>query len=716
MRKIRVMTELTIKTLGDVSFNTDRGEFRPPTRKAAALLVYLGLSPRGTRSREHIAGVLWGRSADEQSRASLRQTLSSLRKALDDQASLLLSDGETVGIDRDRLKIDVLEFEALANSVDQADLEAAAELCEGTFLEGFSLKEQGFEEWLSFTRQQYNEIIMGLFVRLAEHYRLLQDYKTALRYAQRLLALDPIREQAHHLLMELFARLGRREQALLQYDDCEQMLQKELQVEPSNETRELYLAIKSGDFQRREANADSSPVSSASSIVALDAINDTQQERKSSDKPIIVVLPFDNLSGDPGQNYFSAGITEDIIIELSRFRSLSVIARSSSISVKEQQIDRLSIASQLSADYLVEGSVRRAGNTVRITAQLIEAISGEHVWANRYDREIEDIFRVQDEVVRMIVSTVGGRLEDHRIRSGDNNSSDWGAYDLILQAQALHYRILKSSNEEAFAILERARKRDPDNARAHSLLGAVLLLDYTMNWARSQTETLNLALAHGRDAVRLDALDSLAHARLGETLIHFGKLKESKRHFVKAIELNPNDSESRALYSLYWVATGDADRALQELDIVRNIDPFERVWTPWFRGEALFLAQRYDEAIESFEEVIEPINDLHLSLSACYSESGDFDTAKSVLCQFLNKARLEMPNYPGLHLTDWSNYVKSAAGYQNEKHHSLLLGALQKIWPEPAELSDQVAEEAPSVIPLAVTATVGKPRCGTAVR
>ena len=157
------------------------------------------------------------------------------------------------------------------------------------------------------------------------------------------------------------------------------------------------------------------------------------------------------------------------------------------------------------------------------------------------------------------------------------------------------------------------------------------------------------------------------------------------------------------------VATGDADRALQELDTVRRIDPFERVWTPWFRGEALFLARRYDEAIESFEEVTEPINDLHLSLSACYAESGDLDTAKKVLCQFLNKARLEMPNFPGLHLENWSEYVMSAAGYQNEKHHRLLTEALQKIWPGPDELEHQVAEEPQPLMSPAVAAVAGKP-------
>ena len=675
------MSDLSVKTLGVLTFRNEQGEVRLPGRKAMALLVYLGLSTRAGRSREHLAGVFWSRSADEQSRASLRQTLSSLRKALGSQADILIVDGETVAVDQARLAIDALEFERLAKSEELADLERAAIICEGSFLEGFSLREEGFEEWLGFTRQQYREVSLGLFERLARRYREQSDYETALAHAQQLLILDPLHEPTHRLLMELFTRLGRREQALLQYGECERMLHKEFGVEPSADTSALYREIRVGGQQATEAG--SAPVSAASP----DDENEVNGKRRgATGKPVIVVLPFDNLSGDPAQDYFSDGITEDIITELSRFRSLSVIARSSAISVKERQIHRREIVSQLSADYLVEGSVRRAANTVRINAQLIEAVSGENVWANRYDREIEDIFSVQDEVTGTIVATVGGRLEEHRVKASRTDDRDWGIYDLILQAQALHYRILKPSNKEALQILNRAREQAGDNARISSLLGAVLLLDYTLGWCVSPDETLELALTHGREAIRLDALDSLAHARLGETLIHFDRLKEAKRHFVKALELNPNDSESRALYSLYWVAVGDAHRALQELEIVRRIDPFERVWTPWFRGEALFMARRFEEAIENFEEVTEPINDLYLSLSACYANLGDLETARGLLCRYLHCARDEMPNYPGDQLGDWLDYVKSAAGYQNHAHHQLLIEALEKIWPDAAEL------------------------------
>jgi TolB-like protein len=315
-------------------------------------------------------------------------------------------------------------------------------------------------------------------------------------------------------------------------------------------------------------------------------------------EPSIAVLPFDNISGDPEQEYFSDGITEDIITELSRFRSLSVIARSSSFTFKNKESDVIMIGDELGVDYIVEGSVRKQQDRVRITAQLVEAASGTHVWAQRYDRELQDIFDVQDEVTQMIVATVGGRLEDHRIRIRDRaGANSWSVYDLVLSAQANHYRILSSANAEARQLLDKAMEIDPDNARCHSLMGAVDLLDYTSGWTPTPENTLGQALRHGRRSIQLDNSDSLAHARLGETLIHYRKLKESRRHFEKALELNPNDSESRALYSIYLVAADNPERALAELETVRKIDPYERVWYPWLRGEALFFNGQYEEAI-----------------------------------------------------------------------------------------------------------------------
>jgi adenylate cyclase len=438
--------------------------------------------------------------------------------------------------------------------------------------------------------------------------------------------------------------------------------------------RVYSVRLKAGEEVPEPANdvySDDSEAKSSTPMLAL------------PDKPSIAVLPFTNLSDDPEQEYFSDGITEDIIIELSKFRTLSVIARNSSFTYKNKHSNIRTVGDQLGVEYIVEGSVRRSRDRVRITAQLVETSSGVHVWAHRYDRELKDIFDVQDEVTQMIVATVGGRLEDHRTRVKDRiGSKKWNAYDLILRAQAHHYRILKSSNAEARVLLERAMEIDSDNARLHSLSGAVELLDYVLAWAQSPQETLESALRHGRKSIQLDNSDSLAHARLGETLIHLKQLRESKRHFDKALELNPNDSEARALYSVYLVAAGDPEQALAELETVRKIDPFERVWIPWLRGEALFLAERYMEAIESFEEVTEPINDLRATLAACYAQTGQFAAAKKLVHEYLAHAREEMPNFPGARFLNWIDFWRKSANYTNDKNHQLFLEAIRKAWSE----------------------------------
>jgi DNA-binding SARP family transcriptional activator/TolB-like protein/pimeloyl-ACP methyl ester carboxylesterase/Tfp pilus assembly protein PilF len=240
------MPTINVKILGDTLLDRDTGPVQVPTRKAKALLIYLALSPNGSRSREHLSTVFWGRSAEEQARASLRQTLSSLRKVLDGQADLIATDGEFIRVEREWLRIDAFEFEAAAKSGDYSKLEQAAEMYRGELLEGFSLREDPFEEWLAYERQRFRELAIQVMTRLIEHSSMLQNYERAIQQAQRLLTLDPLQEQAHRKLIELYARMGRREQALSQYDACENILARELNVEPSKETRQLKKQLLQG--------------------------------------------------------------------------------------------------------------------------------------------------------------------------------------------------------------------------------------------------------------------------------------------------------------------------------------------------------------------------------------------------------------------------------------------------------------------------------------
>jgi TolB-like protein/Tfp pilus assembly protein PilF len=576
--KSETMYELTVKTLGAITFRRDKGEFRPPTRKAAALLVYLVLSPRGSRSREHLAGVLWGRSADEQSRASLRQTLSSLRKALGEQADLLKSDADAIGIQRDRLEVDVLEFEVLANSASLADLEQAAELYQGAFLEGFSLKEEGFEEWLAFTRQQYNERALQLFARLVEHYRMLQEYETAVRYAQRLLALDPLQEQTHCLLMELFNRLGRREQALRQFDECKRILEKELNVTPAPETRELHAAIKTGTPHR---------------LAAALPVSDAQ-----AGKPAIAVLPFDNLSGDPSQQYLVDAITEDLVSNMAHDLWFDVIARASTQKFKDDKAGTASIAAELGARYIVDGSLRRSDDRVRISVMLIDGTDGKQIWSQRYDRVATDLFELQDEIAISIAAAVIPEVNTAEQRSAiRRHPQSLDAWSCCHKAFWHLYTFDLPQLELAQSLFEQAIEHDPSYSQPYAGLAYSQMM-YVW-YDSSKKSLLETARENARHAVQLDNRDSYAHFALGRILSMQQQYADAILELETAIELNP--SFGRAYFGLASVAvySGNYTQAQEPIDTAIRLSPADpHLWTFYnMKSRALTGLGQYEEAM-----------------------------------------------------------------------------------------------------------------------
>ena len=239
----------------------------------------------------------------------------------------------------------------------------------------------------------------------------------------RLIALDPLRETSHRSLMHAYAAQGQGDQAMKQYQTCRTLLRQELQVEPSKETEDLYRKISEGRYRPQTSERK------------LPAPRVDQPALPLRDKPSIAVLPFVNLSGDPEQRYFSDGVTEDIITELSRFHSLSVIARNSSFQFRDRSVDVRHIGRELGAQYVVEGSIRRAGERLRVTAQLVDASTGNHIWAEHYDCDQQDIFAVQDEVTRMIAATAASRVESVDVSTAKGSSTKSpAAYDHVLRA------------------------------------------------------------------------------------------------------------------------------------------------------------------------------------------------------------------------------------------------------------------------------------------
>ena len=345
-------------------------------------------------------------------------------------------------------------------------------------------------------------------------------------------------------------------------------------------------------------------------------------------RPSIAVLPFDNLSGDPGQQYLSDGITEDIITELSRFRSLSVLGRHASFHLAGKGGNPVQAAHELGANFVVEGSVRKAGEQLRITAQLLDAETGNHVWADRYDRASSDVFAVQDEVVGAIVATLEGRMvaaAAGHVRK--RPTSSWTAYDFFLKGRELSDAGLE---REATPYFAEATRIDPDFALAHAWLGMTLLCTY---WFDADEKTLAAAERSGQRALELDSNDPSVHHANAMVMLWCRRPERAALHFDRAISLNPMDTQVRADRSNLLRYTGRLEDALALIDEELRRSPYPPLWFWRVRGGILFDLKRYGEAIEAFGNMPQKNNLAFVQLAAAHGHVGDLAAARQVLAE-----------------------------------------------------------------------------------
>jgi adenylate cyclase len=327
-------------------------------------------------------------------------------------------------------------------------------------------------------------------------------------------------------------------------------------------------------------------------------------------RPSIAILPFVNMSGDADQDYLSDGIAEDLMTMLSKFGDLLVIARNSAFQYKDRHVDAKQIGRELGVRYLLEGSVRRSGKRVRVTAQLIETAGGEHIWAETYDREMNDVFAVQDEVARKIVITLVAHVNKSEMdRALRRAPGAFEAYDLYLQGRAM-LRIQKHDGrgariEEARKLYEKALELDPHFAAAHCALAD----SYVGAWLQpgdndliasefQEPATLDLALSHACRAVELDGDVSEDRATLGWILHWQYRRSESLPEFERAFALNPNFVEGRYRYGIALIHHG---RALEGVELLQGVLPLDPFHSPFFEsclGTGYFLLGRSEEALD----------------------------------------------------------------------------------------------------------------------
>jgi len=361
------------------------------------------------------------------------------------------------------------------------------------------------------------------------------------------------------------------------------------------------------------------------------------------DKPSIAVLPFTNMSGDPQQDYFSDGITEDIITELSRFRSLRVIARNSSFTYKGRAVRAQEVGQDLGVGYMVEGSVRQAGNRVRVTAQLIATETGEHLWAERYDRDLEDIFSVQDEITRAISAAVEPELGTvERERSRRKSPESLNAWDWYQRGVWHMYQDTKAGNAEALRQLEQAIELSPEFAPPYAVSAFVLFQDIISGHRECPTESINEAFKMAEQAVALDDRDAMAHMVLGRINLLRLKHEDSIAELETATVLNPSYADAYHALGFSLIFSGRPADAVSNFEMAIHLSPYDPRISSFheMRAWALLVMGQYEEAAKSARLSVRRPNAqiwAYATLCTVLGHLGDLDEARASLDELLKR-------------------------------------------------------------------------------
>ena len=323
------------------------------------------------------------------------------------------------------------------------------------------------------------------------------------------------------------------------------------------------------------------------------------------DKPSVAVLPFTNLSRDPAQEYFSDGVTEDLITGLSKISGLFVIARNSAFTYKGQAVKVGEVARDLGVRYVLEGSVQRADSRVRITAQLVDAATGYHVWAERYDREVRDIFALQDEVTREIVRALAVRLKEGEQRGlGRTQTNDLDAYDLVLRGQEERRRTTREANLEAGRLFAKARDLDPGYARAYEGLSWVELQSWQLMWS-TDPQSLERARELAERAVALDDTLAGSHHLLGQIYLWKKDHDRAIREAERAVAIAPNDAAGYEALAEVLAWAGQPEDSIKQIRLAMRLNPHYPFFYLWTLGHAYYVARRNRDAADAFNKALE---------------------------------------------------------------------------------------------------------------
>jgi adenylate cyclase len=353
--------------------------------------------------------------------------------------------------------------------------------------------------------------------------------------------------------------------------------------------------------------------------------------------PSIAVLPLANLSGDPQQEYFSDGLTNDITTDLSKFSGLFVVASNSAFTFKGKPTKVQDIGDELGVSYLLEGTVQKASDRLRINAQLIDATTGLHVWAERYDRQMGDLLAIQDEIVQRIVTALAVKVSAvERQRVSRKETTSMGAYDYYLRGigvMADPNNFTVDGNSELRQLFEKAIELDPNFSRAYAELAYSYVREYQEGWTEDPDATLKRAEELAKKALDLND-DFDGHWSLAIVYWNQGKFDKSFIEYETARKLNPNNPDLAADMAEALIYAGEPDKAITQIREAMLHNPEVPYWYWWNLARAYYMAKRYEEAIDAAGKITDPPNDVLLITAASKAQLGDLDAARAEMAQF----------------------------------------------------------------------------------
>ena len=391
-----------------------------------------------------------------------------------------------------------------------------------------------------------------------------------------------------------------------------------------------------------------------------------EEWNKLPEKPSIAVLPFNNMSGDSDQDYFSDGLTEDIITELSHHRDLFVTARTSSFALRSESPDIVDVGKRLNVRYVLEGSVRKSGKRVRVTAQLIDATTAGHIWADRYDRDVEDIFAVQDEVVHISTSTLIGRVEQAGYEVAKRKPpSSLKAYDCVVQALNHFYKWTPTDNEQARKLFEQAVELDPDYAPAYAWLAEAHFREWLNGWSTSVDDSFSNLFDYATKSVALDDNDSRAQTSLGVAHLFRGEHDRARYHLERALSLNPSDTRALVHLARCEALSGNPAKGVELLSQASRFNPLANY--NFYAGQIHYIAHRYDEALKALASLSSSNPLVHAFTAATHSQMGNEADAQHAASLFVSKAEADIEASGGRLPKSWVDFVSVRYPFQRHE-------------------------------------------------